>query len=62
MEFGRAFEEQFLNQDYDENRSIQQTLDLGWSLLGILGAEELDRMDPELIQKYLHERGDELGS
>ena len=54
MEFGRAFEERFLNQDYDENRSIQQTLDLGWELLGILGPEELDRMDPELIQKYLH--------
>ncbi len=54
MEFGREFEERFLNQDYDENRSIQQTLDLGWELLGILGAERLDRMDPEMIKKYLH--------
>ena len=54
MEFGRAFEEKFLNQDYDENRSIEQTLDLGWELLGILGTEELDRMDPEMVKKYLH--------
>ena len=54
MVFGRAFEERFLHQEDDENRSIQQTLDLGWELLGLLGPEELDRVDPELIQKYLH--------
>ena len=53
MEFGRAFETQFLAQDYEENRTIEQTLDLGWSLLAILGEAELDRMDPKLIQKYL---------
>ena len=33
MEFGRAFEEKFINQGYDENRTIDQTLDLGWELL-----------------------------
>lgn len=53
MEFGRAFETQFLAQEYEENRTITQTLDLGWSLLSILGEAELDRMDPKLIQKYL---------
>lgn len=53
MEFGRAFETQFLAQDYEENRTIEQTLDIGWSLLAILGEAELDRMDPKLIQKYL---------
>ena len=52
MEFGRLFEERFLAQDYEENRTIEETLDLGWELLGILGAEELDRMDPELVAKY----------
>lgn len=52
MEFGRVFEERFLAQDYEENRTIEETLDLGWELLGILGAEELDRMAPELVAKY----------
>lgn len=52
MDFGREFEERFLSQSYDENRSITETLDLGWKLLAILGADQLDRIDPELIQKY----------
>lgn len=52
MDFGRAFEEQFLSQSYDENRSITETLDLGWKLLSILGSDQLDRIDPELIKKY----------
>lgn len=52
MEFGKAFEERFLNQGYAENRSMEETLDLGWQLLSILPREELDRMDPELLQKY----------
>lgn len=52
MDFGREFEERFLSQSYDENRSITETLDLGWKLLAILGTDQLDRIDPELIQKY----------
>lgn len=52
MDFGQEFEERFLSQSYDENRSITETLDLGWKLLAILGADQLDRIDPELIQKY----------
>ncbi|MFR1518276.1 MAG: V-type ATP synthase subunit B [Clostridia bacterium] len=52
MDFGREFEEQFLSQSYEENRSITETLDLGWKLLAILGADQLDRIDPELIKKY----------
>ncbi|SDK91821.1 V/A-type H+-transporting ATPase subunit B [Clostridium cochlearium] len=36
MEFGRKFENRFLNQDFDKNRSIEETLDLSWELLSIL--------------------------
>ena len=53
MEFGRSFEEQFLSQDYEESRSIEETLNLGWKLLNILGEQQLDRLSPELVQKYL---------
>ncbi len=53
MEFGRQFENHFLNQDFDENRSIIESLDLGWSLLTILPVVELDRLSPKLIGKYL---------
>lgn len=52
MDFGREFEEKFLSQSYEENRSIAETLDLGWKLLSILGRDQLDRIDPELIDKY----------
>lgn len=54
IEFGKAFEEKFLKQSYEENRTIEQTLDLGWRLLSILGEDKLDRLSPEMIKKYLH--------
>lgn len=53
IEFGKAFEDKFLKQNYEENRTIEQTLDLGWQLLSILGEDKLDRISPELIKKYL---------
>ncbi len=52
MDFGREFEDRFLSQSYDDNRSIAETLDLGWKLLSMLGRDQLDRIDPELIDKY----------
>ena len=52
MEFGRAFEQIFLTQKLNESRSIKQTLDLGWSLLTILPKEELDRIDPSLLDEF----------
>jgi V/A-type H+-transporting ATPase subunit B len=55
MEFGRQFEERFVKQGYDENRDIIETLDLGWELLSILPREELDRLSPEIIEKYYKE-------
>lgn len=53
MRFGREFEGKFLNQDFTENRSIIDSLDLGWKLLTILPVTELDRLSPQLIEKYL---------
>jgi len=53
MEFGRQFEERFTKQDFEENRGIDQTLDLMWELLGILPEQELTRIDPSLAKKYL---------
>lgn len=52
LEFGKAFEAKFIAQGANENRSIEQTLDLGWELLSMLPREELDRVDDETIRKY----------
>ena len=58
MEFGKAFEHYFLDQGFDTDRSIAQTLDLGWELLSILPESELDRMDSATLrEKYRPERG-----
>ena len=52
LEFGKAFEANFLSQGIDENRDIQDTLNLGWELLKILPREELDRVDTKILDKY----------
>jgi len=49
MEFGEAFEARFLSQKETEDRSIEETLDLGWSVLSVLPREELYRIPDELI-------------
>lgn len=53
MEFGRVFERRFIGQGFNENRSIEETLNLAWDILKILPVEELDRLNPKLIEKYL---------
>lgn len=58
MRFGEEFETRFVSQGRDEARSITQTLDLGWELLGILPREELDRVDTKMLDKYYKARGD----
>ena len=50
--FADAFEEQYINQGFNENRSIEETLDLGWKLLSILPRSEMKRIKPELVEKY----------
>jgi V/A-type H+-transporting ATPase subunit B len=52
MEFGEAFEQQFLSQREDEDRSIVETLDLGWKVISILPKEELHRITEEEIAKF----------
>ena len=52
LKFGRAFEETFVAQGASENRSMNETLDLGWKLLSILPPSELDRVEPDLLKKY----------
>ena len=56
MEFGRVFEQRFINQGYTENRTIEETLDLGWELLSMLPREQLDRVDEEMLDQ--HYKGD----
>lgn len=53
MEFGRRFERVFLSQKFDENRSIEQTLDLMWELLKVLPRSEITRINPALVEKYM---------
>ncbi len=53
--FSEQFELRYVSQGYDENRSIEETLNLGWELLSILPKSELKRIKPELIEKYLPE-------
>lgn len=54
MKFGRAFESKFISQDADENRNIEDTLDLGWLILGLLPREELDRVSDDILDKYYY--------
>ena len=54
LEFGGYFERFFINQSFDEERSIDQTLDLGWKLLALLPREELDRLDSKLLDERYH--------
>ncbi|MBP1543068.1 MAG: V-type ATP synthase subunit B, partial [Oscillospiraceae bacterium] len=51
MAFGRLFEDNFLNQGFDENRSMNDTLELGWDLLCSLPRNELDRIDDKLLEE-----------
>ena len=52
LEFGKQFEQRFVSQRKDEDRSIEQTLDLGWEVLRTLPVEELHRVTDEEIEKY----------
>ena len=52
VEFGKLFESLFVNQGPNANRSIEESLDLGWKLLSTLPKEELDRIDPEILDKF----------
>jgi len=49
--FGEVFEQKFIKQDVNENRSIERTLDLGWEVLATLPERELVNIRPEYIKK-----------
>ncbi len=51
--FAGAFEEEYVGQGNQTNRSIEETLDLGWKLLKLLPKAELKRIKPQYIEKYL---------
>ena len=53
--FGKAFEAEFVGQSETDNRSITETLDKGWELLGLLPKDELDRIDTRILNKYYRE-------
>jgi len=53
MRFAEQFEARYVSQDYYENRTVEQTLDLGWELLSMFDNAELKRIDVKLIEKYM---------
>ena len=51
--FAEEFEVRFVNQGYETNRSIEETLNIGWELLSILPRTELKRVKVEHIEQYM---------
>ncbi|MDE6635921.1 MAG: V-type ATP synthase subunit B, partial [Lachnospiraceae bacterium] len=60
IEFGKEFEKRFVGQGSKEDRTVEETLDIGWSLLRMLPREELDRMDTKTLEKYYDKKDDAL--
>jgi V/A-type H+-transporting ATPase subunit B len=58
LKFGRAFEQEFVNQGSAESRTIETTLDIGWHLLSMLPKEELTRVSPDELRQYYVEDHD----
>ena len=59
-QFADKFEQKYVSQGNSTNRSIEETLTIGWELLAILPERELKRIKPEFIEKYLpRENADE---
>ncbi len=59
LDFADLFEDRVVRQGIDEDRSIEETLDLGWELLSILPKAELKRIKPEYIEKYWPKKDDQ---
>ena len=55
LKFGRAFEHEFVNQGFTENRTIERTLEIGWKLLSMLPKTELTRVTLDEIAQYYKE-------
>jgi len=52
VRFAEIFEKKFITQSEHENRTIEETLDLGWEMLGVLPKTELKRIKPKLVERY----------
>jgi len=59
MEFGEKFERELIAQPEDEDRSIDQTLDIGWDVISLLPRSELHRLTEEEMKEHYRERGGE---
>ncbi len=57
-QFATEFEARYVTQGFDENRTIEETLTIGWELLSILPKSALKRIRPEYINKYLPDKDD----
>lgn len=57
LAFGKAFEERYIGQGPEENRTIEETLNLGWELLKMLPREELDRIDTKILEQFYPSEG-----
>ena len=55
LDFADAFESEFIDQGFDQNRDIEETLDIGWDLLSMLPKDALNRIDEEFIEEYYRE-------
>jgi V/A-type H+-transporting ATPase subunit B len=56
VKFSDEFERRFVRQGRDEDRSIEQTLSIGWELISMLPLQELKRVSPAMIEKYMPNR------
>lgn len=54
MVFGKMFEKNFISQGSTENRTIEETLELGWDLLSLLPKSELSSMNATLVEQYFN--------
>ena len=52
LKFMERFEREFISQTFNENRDIEDTLNIGWRLLSILPEAELTRIEPSIIKRY----------
>jgi len=62
LAFGEAFEHRFLNQRPDENRSLEETLDLGWEVLSLLPREELTRVSEQMLAEHYRPSAEPAGN
>ena len=56
LKFAESFEQKFVNQDENEERPIERTLDIAWELLSMFPDDELVRVDRKFIEKYRHKK------